>query len=283
VGKTRLDKVSDLRPLRKEHLGEGLAEALKESPLFSVLDERQLEAIVESAKLREFDPNETVVHEGETAAGFYVIIEGQVEVRLAGRTLAKLGRGQFFGETTILADQTRSADVVAALRTRCLTLSMSELRGLITSNPAVALKILEESTRRYRLRSPEPQTTDATGAQPASAAKMVMEFKSDKAKSLFEYLVKSFIDDYMGKKYAMERSGWRGLADVARGIKVSPSSLYGKRGGASPMVGELVRRGLVETRIFPGERGRGGEVTRVRVAYEKEPIMEYVKSKVRSG
>jgi hypothetical protein len=182
-----------------------------------------------------------------------------------------------------LADQTRSADVVAAHRTRCLTLNGSELRGLIASNPAVALKILEESTRRYRPHAPESQTTETAGVQPVHAAKIIMEFKSDRARSLFEYLVRSFIDDYMGKKYAMERSGWRGLADAARGIKASPSSLYGKHGGTSPIIGELVRRGLVESRIFPGERGRGGEITRVRVAYEKEPIMEYVKSRVRSG
>ncbi len=272
-----------MRPLRKEQLGEGLAEALRESPLFSILDERQLAAIVESAKLREFDPDETIVNEGETATSFYVILEGQVEVRRADRTLAKLGRGQFFGETTLLAEETRSADVVAARRTRCLMLNGSELRGLISSNPAVALKILEESTRRNRPRAPESQAAGAAGPQPPSATKMVMEFKSERAKSLFEYLVRSFIDDYMGKKYAMERSGWRGLTDAARGIKVSPSSLYGKQGGAGQVVGELVRRGLAETRIFPGERGRGGEITRVRVAYEKEPVMEYVKSKVRSG
>jgi len=269
--------------LKKEQLGEGLGEALRESPFFSVLNEEQLKTIVETARLCEFDPGETLVHEGETATSFYVILEGQVEVRRENRTLAKLGRGQFFGETTLLADHTRSADVVAAHMTRCLTLSGSELRGLIASNPAVTLKILEESTRRYRARPPESHTTDAAGAQPASATKLVMEFKSDTAKSLFEYLVRSFIDDYMGKKYAVERSGWRGLADTARGIRVSPSSLYGKHGGTSPIVGELIRRGLVETRIFPGERGRGGEITRVRVAYEKEPIMEYVKSRVRSG
>jgi hypothetical protein len=144
--------------------------------------------------------------------------------------------------------------------------------------------MLVESTRRYyRPSSPESQTTEAAGYQPESATKIVMEFKSESARSLFEYLVGSFIDDYMGKKYALERSGWRGLADAARGIKVSPSSLYAKHGGTSPIVRELIRRGLVESRIFPGERGRGGEITRVRVAYEKEPIMEYVKSRVRSG
>jgi hypothetical protein len=31
-------------------------------------------------------------------------------------------------------------------------------------------------------------------------------------------------------------------------------------------------RGLVETRIFPGERGRGGRILKMRVFYEKETL-----------
>ncbi len=250
---------------------------MRESPLLSILDDAQLRSVVDAGRLREFDPEETIAHEGETATTFYVVLDGQVEVRRTGRTLAKLGRGQFFGETALLADQTRSADVVASTRTRCLTLNHSELRGLISSNPSVALKVLEESTRRYRPEGHDPQTSAS------SLAPVVMEFRSATAKRLFEYLVKSFIDDYMGKRYPTDRSGWRGLADAARGIAVRPSSLYGRRGGEAAAVAELVRRGLVESRIFPGERGRGGEVTRLRVAYEKDPVTEYVKSKVRTG
>ncbi len=104
-----------MRPLRKDGLG--LGEALKDPPLFSILDEGQRNEVAEIASLREFDPGEAIVNEGETATSFYVILQGQVEVRQAKSTLARLGRGQFFGETTVAEDQTRSADVVALQRT----------------------------------------------------------------------------------------------------------------------------------------------------------------------
>jgi adenylate cyclase len=108
-------------------------------------------------------------------------------------------------------------------------------------------------------------------------------FASEKTKLLFNYLVNSFISDYMARKYVSEKSGWRGLVQAANELKVSASIFYGKEGGFSPIVNELIRKGFAEARVFPGERGRGGEVTRFRIAYEREPISEYVKMKIRSA
>ena len=107
-------------------------------------------------------------------------------------------------------------------------------------------------------------------------------FKSSRSRAVFEHLVDAFIEDYMKKRRPSDDSGWRGLSQLARTMNVSPSSMYGKRGGMSPELGELVKLGLVETRLFRGERGRGGEVTRMRVAYERDPIREYVKERVTS-
>lgn len=38
----------------------------------------------------------------------------------------------------------------------------------------------------------------------------------------------------------------------------------------------LERRGLVETRVFPGERGRGGRVLKVKIFYEKDIVRRQV-------
>lgn len=78
--------------------------------------------------------------------------------------------------------------------------------------------------------------------------------------------------------YMEGKSGWRSIVEIARETGVPVSSLYSRaRGGTSPFE-ELSKRGLVELKLSPGERGRGGEVTKVRVAYEKEPVREYVNS-----
>jgi len=58
--------------------------------------------------------------------------------------------------------------------------------------------------------------------------------------------------------------------------KIPRASLYGEHGNYGAMMKELLARGLVEMRVFTGQRGRGGEVTRARVAYDKEPVKRYV-------
>jgi CRP/FNR family cyclic AMP-dependent transcriptional regulator len=100
---------------------------------------------------------------------------------------------------------------------------------------------------------------------------------------VFDALIDSFIEDYMAQKYVAEKSGWRTLAEIAQMTHVSPSSLYGKTSTLGPTLDEPLRRGLIETRVFPGERGRGGEVMRLRIAYEKDPIREIVSNRIRFG
>lgn len=105
------------------------------------------------------------------------------------------------------------------------------------------------------------------------------QFKSVKAKKIFDYLLNSFIEDHMKRKFFAEKAGWRTFMDVVKGAGVAKSSVYGV-GGPGEVMMELVRRGLVEVREFPGERGRGGRVSRVRISYEKEPIRRFVDERI---
>jgi hypothetical protein len=107
-----------------------------------------------------------------------------------------------------------------------------------------------------------------------------VQLKSDTATRVFDSLLDSFIEDYMAKKYIAEKSGWRTLAEIASKTRISPSTLYGKHSTIGTSLDEPIRRGLIETRIFPGERGRGGEILRLRIAYDKEPIRELVHKKI---
>ncbi len=86
----------------------------------------------------------------------------------------------------------------------------------------------------------------------------------------------------MNRRYSLDHSGWRDLASIARDMGRSPSKFYGKHGETSPTVKELMQRGLLESRVFPGERGRGGEVTKVRIAYDRETIQQYVAYRIRN-
>jgi CRP/FNR family cyclic AMP-dependent transcriptional regulator len=122
---------------------------LKKTSLFGQFSEKELEMLFSTAKVREFDADSTIVREGDPASiGFYLILEGQVEVRKGQKTLAKLGAGDYFGEMALLLDAPRSADVVAVEKTKCLMITRWELRSIISSYPEVALKMLGELARR---------------------------------------------------------------------------------------------------------------------------------------
>ena len=78
----------------------------------------ELDSIGKRAERVTFAPGETIVAEGDPADRFYIIAKGVVEISRRSPEgdeikLAKLGRGQFFGEVGILAETHRTATVRA--------------------------------------------------------------------------------------------------------------------------------------------------------------------------
>jgi CRP-like cAMP-binding protein len=245
---------------------------LKGCPLFSLLAEEQLKEVAETARRSDFDRDQMIIEEGDAAATFYVILKGLVEVRHADQPVARLGPGQFFGEVTLVKGTTPSMSVLALRPTSCVKLTGSQLR----SYPAVVVKVLEETARRDLSSRSKSELPTVTNGQPASAAEMAIEFKSDKAKSLFDSLVRFFTEDYMVRRLYLEQAGWRTIGELSVATKIPHTTLYGEHGNYGPPMNELLARGLIETRVFSGQRGRGGEVLKARIAYDKEPVKRYV-------
>jgi hypothetical protein len=117
-----------------------------------------------------------------------------------------------------------------------------------------------------------------SGSQLGSAVEF--EFKNETSKIVFEFLVGSFVEDYMRLRLPVEKSGWRTSMDAVKHGKVPFSAVYGRKGRSGRVISELQRRGLVETRFFPGERGRGGNIMKLRVCYEKEPVKRHIDLRV---
>jgi len=249
---------------------------LRASPIFAGLPEQQLNAISQLARIEEYPANRIILKEGELSTDFYSILEGEVEVHLTGQEPRRLGRGEFFGETTLVANLTKSAGVIATRRTKCLLLAGSELRSF----PSLAMKLLEESARRPRKAMPAPVKSTEPAAKPLPVQERIgeqrVEFKLEGARKLFDFIVKCFIDDYMVDRLYLEQSGWRSLNEISAKTGIPRNSLYARNGVPGPPVKELRTRGFLEFRVFKQVRGRGGEVTKVRIAYDKEPVKRYV-------
>jgi len=114
----------------------------------------------------------------------------------------------------------------------------------------------------------------------SSGVLIEFEFKTESAKKAFDCLLRAFIQDYMRRRLPLEWSGWRTLMKIVRHTGLSKHSVYGDETLRGRAILELENRGLIETRVFPKERGRSGKITKVRIFYEKEIIKRRIDQEI---
>ncbi len=107
-----------------------IVDAIAGFALFADLTTPQLEAVAHIFEERWFPEGERVLRQGLTGSGFYVILDGACSIQVDGQERATLGRGEFFGEVSILLGESPVADVVAQTPLRCLVLAGPGRRGV---------------------------------------------------------------------------------------------------------------------------------------------------------
>jgi CRP-like cAMP-binding protein len=131
-------------------VAEAPVDLLRRVPLFADFERGELERLSRSFKERTFDAGSTVVGEGKTGAGFFVIESGEATVSRGGDERAKLGPGDYFGEVALIDEGARSATITADSDLRCYGLTSWEFRPLVESNASIAWKLLETMAKRLR-------------------------------------------------------------------------------------------------------------------------------------
>jgi CRP/FNR family transcriptional regulator, cyclic AMP receptor protein len=118
--------------------------------LFAGLPRPELEGIAHTFDEDLFPEGQRVLRQGFRGNNFYVIVEGEAAVRVNGSDLARLGKGDFFGEVSVLLGEPPTADVVALRPLRCLTIPGAEVEAFLIDHPRVMFRMLQTSARRLR-------------------------------------------------------------------------------------------------------------------------------------
>jgi CRP-like cAMP-binding protein len=127
-----------------------LAHMLGSLSLFSDLSHPELEAAAHTFAEEWFGQNQRILRQGFTGTGFYVIVEGEAMVRVDGKDVVKLGRGDFFGEISILLEAPPTADVVALGPLQCLVLAGPDTQPFLEAHPKVMYRLLQAEATRLR-------------------------------------------------------------------------------------------------------------------------------------
>jgi CRP/FNR family cyclic AMP-dependent transcriptional regulator len=125
-------------------------EALARLSLFADIPHPQLEALAHSFDEEVFAEGQRIIRQDVTGGGFYVILDGDAKIVIDGQERARLSRGDFFGEMSILTDEAPTADVIATSLLRCLIVPDNELKGFLLKHPSVMYRMLQIEARRLR-------------------------------------------------------------------------------------------------------------------------------------
>lgn len=128
---------------------------LRSVSIFAPLSAPILERLAGKVRPVTFAPGSVLIREGEPGDRFYVLVEGTVEVSIAGEVVDAHGPGGYFGEIALLRDVPRTATVVALTNAQLVALERRDFLEAVTGHPE---SIAAADTVVRARRHPQPVT-----------------------------------------------------------------------------------------------------------------------------
>jgi len=127
-----------------------LIDTLSGISLFADVGAAELSSIAHAVEERRYGDGERIIRQGITGSAFYVILEGEASIRVDGKDYGTLGRGEFFGENSILLGEPPVADIVAARNLRCAIIAGPALEAFMLTHPTVMYRMLKAEARKLQ-------------------------------------------------------------------------------------------------------------------------------------
>jgi diguanylate cyclase (GGDEF)-like protein len=134
--------------MKNEKLTAAHIKVLKISPFFKALSNLELEAVMPFLEPRSIKDSEIIFCEGDTGAEMFIIMSGTVDAWLSQvdgtqRRMFALGPGDFFGEMSIIVNESRSATLTAKGDLELLAIHGADFYRIVFEYPMIGVKLLK--------------------------------------------------------------------------------------------------------------------------------------------
>jgi CRP/FNR family transcriptional regulator/CRP/FNR family cyclic AMP-dependent transcriptional regulator len=119
-------------------------------PLFSQLGHEAITRLAKSVVSRKYGAGNLIMSEGEQAVAFYVVVSGKIEVSKGGHPLNTLGKGDFFGEMSLVDGRPRAVTLKALEDTECLVMARWDFMAELQNDAHMAASMLQTLSTRIR-------------------------------------------------------------------------------------------------------------------------------------
>ncbi len=136
----------------QKYIERSLNTHLRQVALFSSLPEKILEALANGVELLSFKKGEVIIKEGDDGDCLYLVRSGFVKVSNGPleheAILTYLREGSYFGEMALIADERRTANVVAMTEVETVRIDKREFQQILSLYPEVKDQIQDTIVKR---------------------------------------------------------------------------------------------------------------------------------------
>jgi CRP-like cAMP-binding protein len=104
---------------------------VKTVPALASFNEEQLDEVLNSSSLLQCEPGDVIIKEGSIDSRIYILLSGELEVRVGDKRVAAISRaGEVFGELALVNQDKRLASVIASNKAVCLAVDQKFLQDI---------------------------------------------------------------------------------------------------------------------------------------------------------
>ncbi|MCZ4353471.1 cation:proton antiporter [Roseovarius aestuarii] len=122
-------------------------ELVRQFPLFSEMTDAVLTKLARSLVTRYVNPGERILRRDSGSRSVFFVASGAVELEVAGQTW-RLGRGEMFGQMSILMRRPQRAEVRAIAPSTLLVLDQERFLRLLRRNKSIQVAVHESAVKR---------------------------------------------------------------------------------------------------------------------------------------